>query len=152
MSDTMSDRIEKTIELAAPIARVWRALTDHEEFGTWFRVKLETPFAAGATARGRITHPGYEHLAWHVHVTAMEAPRYFAFTWHPYAVDPKVDYTTEPPTLVEFRLAEIPSGTRLTVTESGFSKIPLHRQAGAFRMHNEGWSIQVQNIKARVVG
>lgn len=147
----MTGKIEKTIDLAAPIDRVWRAITDHEEFGTWFRVRLEAPFAVGAVARGHITHPGYEHLAWEVRVTSM-APYCFAFTWHPYAVDPQVDYSAETPTLVEFRLEEIPSGTRLHLTESGFGKIPPHRMAEALRMNEGGWTAQMENIRAYVGG
>ena len=83
----MTDRIEKTIDLKAPVERVWRALTDHEEFGQWFRVDLEGPFAPGQLSRGRITHPGYEHVAWEARVVRMDAPRLFSLTWHPYAVE-----------------------------------------------------------------
>jgi uncharacterized protein YndB with AHSA1/START domain len=100
----MTDRIEKQIELKAPVARVWRALTDFREFGSWFRVKLQGPFEVGKTVRGHITYPGYEHLAWEAVVVRMEPERLFAFTWHPYAVDPQVDYSKETPTLVEFRI------------------------------------------------
>ena len=100
----MTDRIEKRIELKAPISRVWRALTDYREFGEWFRVKLEGPFQPGQVSRGHITYPGYEHLKWEAVVQAMEPERLFSFTWHPYAVDPKIDYSQETPTLVEFRL------------------------------------------------
>jgi uncharacterized protein YndB with AHSA1/START domain len=148
----MTDKIEKTIDLAAPIDRVWRAITDYEEFGAWFRVKLEAPFAVGAPATGHITYQGYEHVIWRAQVTAMAPPHYFAFTWHPYAIDPNVDYTAETPTLVEFSLAEISGGTRLTLTESGFDKLPPHRMAEAFRMNDNGWATQMQNIKAHVDG
>src|SRR5581483_8702391 len=99
----MTDRIEKRIELKAPVSRVWRALTDYREFGEWFRVKLDGPFAPGQVSRGHITYPGYEHLEWEAVVQVMEPERLFSFTWHPYAVDPQVDYSTEIPTLVEFR-------------------------------------------------
>src|SRR5271170_212528 len=109
----MSDRIEKTIELEAPVSRVWKALTDHEEFGKWFKVKLEGPFVPGKVARGQITHPGYEHVTWQAVVQKMEPERVFSFTWHPYAVDPKQDYSGETPTLVEFKLEKIASGTLL---------------------------------------
>src|ERR1035438_6202595 len=88
----MNDRIEKRIELKAPVSRVWRALTDYREFGEWFRVKLDGPFVPGQVARGHITYPGYEHLKWEAVVQAMEVERLFSFTWHPYAVDPKTDY------------------------------------------------------------
>jgi uncharacterized protein YndB with AHSA1/START domain len=89
----MEDRIEKRIELNAPVARVWRALTDYREFGEWFRVKLEGPFVPGQIARGQITHPGYEHVVWQATVQKMEPQRLFSFTWRPYAIDSKVDYS-----------------------------------------------------------
>jgi len=146
----MTDRIEKTIELKAPPARVWRALTDHREFGTWFRVQLEGPFVPGQAARGHITYPGYEHLRFEAMVQKMEPERVFSFTWHPYAIDPDQDYSKEPPTLVEFKLQPIAGGTLLRVVESGFDKIPSHRRAEAFRMNEGGWSAQMQNIAQHV--
>ena len=146
----MNDRIEKSIELEAPVSRVWRALTDYREFGQWFRVELEGPFVPGQVSRGRITYPGYEHVIMHVTVQKMEHERLFSYTWHPYAIDPKVDYSGEPPTLVEFKLEKIPSGTRLTVIESGFDKIPANRRAEAFRKNEGGWAAQLQNIERHV--
>jgi uncharacterized protein YndB with AHSA1/START domain len=146
----MTDKIEKQIELKAPVARVWRALTDFREFGSWFRVKLEGPFEVGKTARGHVTYPGYEHLAWEAVVVGMEPERLFSFTWHPYAVDPKVDYSKETPTLVEFRLEKTAAGTLLRLTESGFDKIPAHRLADALRMNERGWSEQMRNIERHV--
>jgi uncharacterized protein YndB with AHSA1/START domain len=150
MNATGTDRIEKSIDLNAPPARVWRALTDHREFGKWFRVNLESPFVPGEVTRGRITHPGYEHVVMEVLVRRMEPQRIFSFNWHPYAVDPRLDYSKEPPTLVEFRLEKIPAGTRLRVTESGFDAIPLARRDEAFRMNSGGWEAQVKNIAAHV--
>jgi uncharacterized protein YndB with AHSA1/START domain len=146
----MSDRVEKRIELKAPVSRVWRALTDHREFGEWFHVRLEGPFVAGQVARGKITHPGYEHVPWKVTVVTMEPERLFAFSWHPYAVDPAVDYDSETPTLVEFRLEAIAGGTLLLLTESGFDKVPSGRRAEAFRMNDGGWTQQMKNIEAYV--
>ena len=146
----MTDRVEKRIEVKAPVARVWRALTDYREFGEWFRVKIDGPFVAGEVSRGHITHPGYEHLQWEAVVKAMEPERLFSFTWHPYAIDPKVDYSTEPQTLVEFRLEKTASGTLLTVTESGFDKIPAGRRPEAFRMNDNGWAQQTKNIERYV--
>ena len=146
----MSDRIEKRIELKAPVARIWRALTDYREFGEWFRVKLEDPFVPGQVARGRITHPGYEHLIWQATVQKIEPERLFSFTWRPYAIDPKVDYSHEKPTLVEFKLDAIPSGTLLLLIESGFDKIPSHRRDEAFRMNDKGWTAQMLNIERHV--
>ena len=139
-------RIEKRIELKASPARVWRALTDHREFGEWFQVKLEGPFIPGQPARGHLTYPGYEHLKFEVIVQKMEAEQLFSFTWHPYAVDPKKDYSKETPTLVEFRLEKTATGTLLTVTESGFDKVPANRRAEAFRRNNEGWGSQMENL------
>jgi uncharacterized protein YndB with AHSA1/START domain len=146
----MADRIEKQIELKAPVARVWRALTDFREFGTWFGVQLESPFEVGNPARGRITYPGYEHLVWEAVVVSMEPERLFSFTWHPYAVDPKIDYSSEPQTLVEFKLEAIPGGTLVVVTETGFAALPPHRRDEALRMNTQGWAIQMQNIAHRV--
>ena len=146
----MSDRIEKVIELKAPIARVWRALTDHHEFGCWFRVRLEGPFVPGQVWRGQITYPGYEHLRWEAVVQKMEPERFFSFTWHPYAIDLQENYSGEPPTLVEFTLRKTASGTLLRVVESGFDKLPSKRRDEAFRMNDSGWSVQLENIAHHV--
>jgi uncharacterized protein YndB with AHSA1/START domain len=146
----MDDRIEKQIDLLAPVSRVWRALTDYREFGEWFRVNLEGPFVPGQVARGMITWPGYEHYKWEGVVQTMEPERLFSFTWHPYAVDLERDYSQETPTLVEFTLEEITGGTRLTVVESGFDKIPTERRAEAFRMNEDGWAQQIVNIEGYV--
>lgn len=148
----MSDRIEKSIELKAPIERVWRAIADPAEFGTWFRVRLETPFIPGEVSRGHITYPGYEHIVWEATIVAMEPPRLFSFRWHPYAIDPAVDYSGEPTTLVEFRLEPSSTGTRLTIAESGFDALPSHRRIEALRMNEDGWTEQVRNIRAHVGG
>jgi uncharacterized protein YndB with AHSA1/START domain len=147
----MNDLIEKQIELKAPVSRVWRALTDHHEFGEWFRVKIDGPFVVGEVSRGQITYPGYEHLKWEATVQKMEPERLFSFTWHPYAIDPAIDYSKEPTTLVEFHLEPTAAGTLLRVTESGFSKIPKGRRPEAFRMNSEGWTEQLENV-ARHVG
>lgn len=146
---TTSDntRIDKQIELAAPIARVWRALTDYREFGEWFRVKLDGPFVAGKASTGHITYPGYEHVRWHAVVKEMQFEKLFSFEWHPYPVDPSVDYSKEPPTLVEFKLEKSAIGTRLTLSESGFENVPGHRRLEAFRMNEGGWTEQMKNIE-----
>jgi uncharacterized protein YndB with AHSA1/START domain len=145
-----NDRIEKRLEIKAPLSRVWRALTDYREFGLWFRVKLDGPFVPGQVSTGWITYPGYEHVKWEAVVQKIEPERLFSFTWHPYAVDPKTDYSNEPPTLVEFRLEETPGGTLLTVTESGFDKIPAVRRPQALRMNDSGWTEQMKNITSHV--
>ena len=148
----MQDRIEKSIELMASVERVWRALTDHEEFGDWFRVKLDGPFVVGDVSRGQITYPGYEHMAWEAEVQAMDPERLFSFTWCPYGGDPDVDYSDEPKTLVEFRLEPTPDGTRLVISESGFAALPDEpRRVDALRRNTQGWTGQVKNITAHVV-
>jgi uncharacterized protein YndB with AHSA1/START domain len=141
------DKIEKTIELKAPVSRVWRALTDHKEFGIWFKVNLQEPFVVGKTTRGNITYPGYEHLVMEVVTKKMEPERLFSFTWHPYAIDPKIDYSQETPTLVEFTLEKTAAGTLLKVVESGFENIPATRRDEAFRMNSGGWEEQLTNIE-----
>ena len=146
----MSDRIEKTIELKAPVSRVWRALTDHQEFGTWFRVRLDGPFVPGQVSRGHIAYPGYEHIRWEAVVQKMEPERLFSFTWHPCAIDPNQDYSGEPSTLVEFTLQSTATGTLLRIVESGFNKIPSQRRPEAFRMNDSGWSQQIQNVAEHV--
>ena len=143
---TSTDRIAKRVVLRAPRARVWRALTNAAEFGTWFRVKLEGAFTEGRTVRGRLTIPGYEHVTLEMLVERIDPERYFSYRWHPYAVDPAVDYSAEPTTLVEFNLEETDGGTALTIVESGFDRIPLARRAEAFRMNDNGWDGQIKQL------
>jgi uncharacterized protein YndB with AHSA1/START domain len=150
----MDDRIEKQIELKAPVSRVWRALTDHREFGEWFRVKLDGPFVVGEVSRGQITWPGYEHVNWEATVQKMEPERLFSYTWpHIGSFDkadfPK-DYTGAPTTLVEFRLEATVGGTLLTITESGFEALPGDLRGEAFRRNDGGWSQQMKNIEIHV--
>jgi uncharacterized protein YndB with AHSA1/START domain len=146
----MADRIEKRMERKAPVSRVWRALTDHREFGEWFRVKLDGPFFAGQISTGPITHPGYEHVKWNAVVQKIEPERLFSFTWYPYGIDSKVDYSKETPTLVEFRLEKTATGTLLVISESGLDKVPNDRRAEAFRMNDGGWTQQMKNIEKYV--
>jgi uncharacterized protein YndB with AHSA1/START domain len=152
MTNTRTDTnaIEKQIFLRAARTRVWRALADAGEFGTWFGVKLEGPFEVGKSTRGRITHPGYEHIVFDMIIERMEPETLFAYRWHPYAVEPKVDYSKEPMTLVEFRLEDAEGGTMLTLVESGFDRVPAHRRAEAFRMNEQGWTEQMENIRRHV--
>jgi uncharacterized protein YndB with AHSA1/START domain len=147
----MENMIRKQIELKAPVARVWRALTDYREFSEWFHVKLEGPFVAGQVARGQVTHPGYEHVILKITVQKIEPERLFSYTWHPYAVDASIDYSGETPTLVEFRLEPVQDGTLLVVTESGFDRIPASRRDEAFRKNDGGWAQQIKNIESHVV-
>jgi uncharacterized protein YndB with AHSA1/START domain len=147
----MQDRIEKIIDLKAPVARVWRAITDYQEFGEWFRVKLDGPFVVGEVSTGWITHPGYEHMKWEATVEAMEPEQLFSLRWCPYGGDPEVDYSNEPTTLVEFTLEPTDDGTRLVITESGFAALPDEpRRDEAFRRNEQGWESQVQNITNHV--
>ena len=146
-----TDSIERNILLKAPLARVWRALVNAEEFGDWFGVALKgQTFAPGAPARGHITYPGYEHLMFEVVVERMEPERLLSFRWHPYAVDPKVDYSQEESTLVVFELKDADNGILLKVVESGFDKVPAARRAEAFRMNTGGWEMQLKNIEKHV--
>jgi uncharacterized protein YndB with AHSA1/START domain len=150
----MSDKIEKRIELKAPVSRVWRALTDYREFGEWFRVNLEGPFVAGQVSRGQMTYPGYEHVKWEAVVQKMEPERLFSFTWpHVKTFDKAsypADYSKAPSTLVEFRLEKTPAGTLLVLTESGFDKIPADWRQEAFRRNEGGWTEQMKNIESYV--
>ena len=149
-----SFRIEKRIELKAPVSRVWRAITDYREFGQWFKVKLESPFDIGQISRGQITYPGYEHITWEARVEKMEPERLFSFTW-PHVrslekTDAPIDYSDAPRTLVEFRLEPIPGGTLLILTESGFESIPADWRPEAFRRNDGGWTEQMNNIESHV--
>jgi len=149
---TSTDRIEKQIVLRAPRARVWRALTDAREFGSWFGVKLESGFSPGGVARGRVTHPGYEHILFEATVERMEPERVLSWRWHPAPIDAGTDYGREPTTLVTITLEETPDGTRLTVVESGFDQLPLSRRAEAFRLNEGGWAEQLGNVQRHVAG
>lgn len=143
----VEDRIVRTVEIDAPVSRVWAALTDSQQFGQWFRVKIDGPFREGEVSRGRILVPGFEHVAWESLIERIEPERVFAYSWHPYATDPKIDYSKEKRTLIEFVLEPNGKGARLTVTESGFLNIPDARRLEAFRMNSGGWDAQMKNIK-----
>jgi uncharacterized protein YndB with AHSA1/START domain len=145
-----TDRIEKKVLLHAPPSRVWRALTDAEEFGAWFRITLDGGFAEGATVRGKVTYPGYEHLAMEIVVERIDLERLFSYRWHPYPADAFTDYSSEPTTLVEFRLEEATGGTLLTIVESGFDRLTDGRRTEAFRMNDLGWNVQLGNIARHV--
>ena len=156
------DRIEKTILLRAPRKRIWRALTDSTEFGSWFGMKFDGPFVAGARIRGVIVpttanaevakaQKEYEGLPFDIAIEQMEPERLFSFRWHPFAVERGVDYSAEPTTLVVFSLEEAAEGVMLTVTESGFDRIPLARRAKAFTANEKGWGMMVKMIEAYLV-
>ena len=147
---TDPNRIEKQITLRAPRTRVWRAISDAREFGQWFGVNLDGNFEPGKTITGRMVNPAYQHVPFTLNVERIEPEHLFSYRWRPYAIDPAVDYSAEPLTLVEFHLEEVDGGTRLTVVESGFEGIPAHRRAEAFRMNDKGWTAQVENIRRYV--
>lgn len=150
-SSSSTDRIERSTLINAPVSRVWRALTNAEEFGGWFGVALKGKnFVTGQKVQGNITIPGFEHVVFEALVERMEPEKLFSYRWHPYAVDPAVDYSKEPTTLVEFTLKDTGKGTLLTVVESGFDNIPVARRAEAIRMNTGGWEGQMDNIQKYV--
>jgi uncharacterized protein YndB with AHSA1/START domain len=160
MTDT--DRIEKQIHLKAPRERVWRAVSDAREFGSWFGVAFDGPFVAGASLTGRIvpttvdaevakSQKPYEGTPFEFSVEEIEPPRRIAFRWHPYAIEKGVDYSKEPTTLIVFDLQEVPGGTLLSITESGFERIPLERRAKAFASNDRGWTAQGKLIEKYLV-
>jgi uncharacterized protein YndB with AHSA1/START domain len=153
-----TDRIEKTILLRAPLKRVWRALSDSTEFGSWFGMRFNAPFAPGATMTAVIVpttvnqevakmQKPYEGIAFEIKIEQMQPERLFSFRWHPGAVEPGFDYSSEPTTLVVFTLQKIPSGVQLTVSESGFDQIPLARRAKAFSANEGGWTLVIKLIE-----
>jgi uncharacterized protein YndB with AHSA1/START domain len=151
MNTASTDRIERKIVLKATRARVWRALTNIDEFNSWFGVRLKgTRFAAGERYNGNVTHPGYEHLEMTVIIQKLEPQTLMSWRWHPNAIDANKDYSGEPASLVEFRLEEVVGGTLLTLVESGFDQIPPERRLQAFRSNSQGWEIQLQNIGKHV--
>jgi uncharacterized protein YndB with AHSA1/START domain len=158
-----TDRIEKRVVLRAPRERVWNAICDAKQFGTWFGVEFDGPFVAGAAMKGRMTptkvdgevaklQEPYAGMAFDCTIDRIEPMTLFSFRWHPFAIEPNVDYSKEPTTLVVFRLEEVAGGTQLTITESGFDKIPLERRAKAFASNEGGWAIQSELIEKYVAG
>ena len=149
--NTSTDRIERKVLINAPRARVWRAVSDAGEFGDWFGVDFKgKTFVAGKHVQGKITYPGYEHLTMDVLIERVVPQQLLSWRWHPAAIDPKVDYSQEPTTLVEFELKDADGGTLLMVVESGLDKIPLARRADVFRMNSSGWDQQMENVKKHV--
>lgn len=145
-SAASTDRIDKQFHVDAPRSRVWRAIADAEQFGTWFRLKLDGMFEPGARVVGHVTIPAYEHLKVEMVIETVEPERYFSYRWHPYPSDPTADYSAEPMTLVEFRLDATASGTTVSISESGFDRLPASRRAEAFRMNESGWTGQSRHL------
>lgn len=141
----MSDIIEKQIEIKAPVAKVWEALTDAKKFGTWFKADLESSFVAGKTTKGKNTSKGFE-MKMEFHIKEIKPQTYFSYAWTPFPLDQTFDYSKEEPTLVEFYIEPMGTGTLLKVKESGFDKITASRRAKAFEMHTGGWIAQLENI------
>jgi uncharacterized protein YndB with AHSA1/START domain len=149
--NSATDRIERKILLKAPRSRVWRALANATEFGEWFGVTFAgKSFAAGQHLQGRVTYPGYEHLPFEIWIERMEPERLLSWRWHPAAIEPAVDYSQEPTTLVVFELQDVENGTLLSVVESGFDNVPPARRLKAFRLNCEGWDEQMDNIAKHV--
>lgn len=145
----VTDRIEKSFEVKATRSRVWRAISDAREFATWFGVELDRSFAPGTSVIGRLPYKGEIHT-FEMQVERIEPESRFSYRWHPYAMDPKVDYSKEPTTLVEFRLEEMAGGTRVTIVESGFDRLPASRRVEAFRMNESGWASQSKKLASHV--
>jgi uncharacterized protein YndB with AHSA1/START domain len=143
-----TDRIEKRFLVRASRSRVWHAISTAKQFSSWFRIHLDGEFAEGATIRGKLTAPGYEHLSMEILIERIEPDRYFAYRWRP--SDPAADHSAEPTTLVEFTLEDADGGTAVTIVESGFDRIPLTRRAEAFRLHDQGWSEEMENLVRHV--
>lgn len=146
MTTTSTDRIEKQVVLRAPRSRVWRALTEADQFGEWFGVKLAGPFGVGAHVTGQVTHPGYEHMPFNLTIERMEPERALAWRWH-VLIDAGSGRVSEPTTLVEFRLEDVDGGTLLTLTESGFDSMPPEYREAAYRGNEGGWSQQMASIE-----
>lgn len=147
----MTDKIEKTTLVRAPIDKVWRAISDHREFGSWFKVDLDGPFVAGEKSTGKMTYPGYEGYSWLAWVTVVDAPNRLAFEWTP-GSDSHDDPETAPRTMVEFRLQPEGGGTRLQIVESGFDSLPEAMRESALRSNTEGWTIQIDNLTRHAEG
>jgi len=152
------NRIEKSILLRVPKTRVWHAITDPEEFGSWFGLEVDGNFSPGSKVRGRIVptkvdaeiakqQSQHQGLSFEFTIDRVEPERLFSFRWHPFAVDRQVDYTVEPTTLVSFELQERHHGVMLTVTETGFDCLPAARRAEAFAANEQGWAKQMELIE-----
>ncbi len=152
MTTSDQDQIVKVVDLKAPVARVWRALTDFKEFGQWFRVNLDGPFEVGKLTTGHVTYPGFEHMKWESTTEQLVDEELFVFSWPPSALDPETKYDESAKVTVEFRLESTDGGTRLTITESGFLQFPESKRLEILRQNVEGWNLQAENVAAHVAG
>jgi uncharacterized protein YndB with AHSA1/START domain len=150
MATETTDRIEKNVLVRAPLERVWSAITNVDELGAWFGATLTGTIEPGALISGPVTHPGMEHLTWQAVIESVEPPRLLTWRWHPAGIDPDIDYSMEPTTLVSFRLEAVAEGTMVRLVESGFDEIPLERRAQAFAGNEEGWSIVLESARQRL--
>ena len=146
------DRIEKIVELRAPVSKVWSALTDHRQFGEWFHVKLENPFEVGVVTKGRVTHPSCDHMEWESTTEELTPESRFVFSWPPSAVDPDTEYPADAKVTVVFELEPTAEGTRLTITETGFMQFPERKRLDVLRSNTNGWDMQAVNIAEYVGG
>ena len=140
------DKIEKVVELRAPVSRVWQAITDHKQFGEWFHVRLDQPFEVGKTTTGQVTYAGYEDMKWTSVTERLEPETLFVFSWPPGDMDPDTEYASDAKVVVEFKFEPTESGTRLTITESGFLQFPEAKRLEILRGNTEGWNSQAENI------
>ncbi len=156
--DTSFDRIVKTVLLRAPLERVWRAISEAQQFGVWFGVAFDGPFVPGAKMVGRMVptqvdaevaklQEPYRGANVEIVVDRIEPMHRFSFRWHPFAVESDFDYSKEPMTLVAFELEEAVGGTTLTITESGFEGLPASRRAKAFTGNEQGWAAQATLVE-----
>lgn len=156
--ESSTDRIEKRVVLSASRAKVWRAISNATEFGAWFGVEFDGPFVAGTRITGtmrptkvdpevaKLQQP-HEGKSFEWTVERIEPMTHISFRWHPFAIEPDYDYSKEPTTLITFELIEVTGGTQLTITESGFDKIPVERRAQAFAANEGGWTHQLKLIE-----
>ncbi len=160
MPDQTPDAIVKTVTLKADLDRVWRAISDAQEFGQWFGMRFDAPaFTPHSKMTGRITptvvndevaamQKPHEGMAFEMVIADIEPKSLFSFRWHPYAIDKTRDHSHEPMTLITFALKEVEGGVHLTITESGFNAIPIERRAEAFAADSGGWAKQLELIEA----
>jgi uncharacterized protein YndB with AHSA1/START domain len=150
MTTSDTSKIEKIILIRAPRSRVWRAITNAQEFSKWFGVEMAGTFAPGARLQMTTTHEEHKGIIFYVTVEQMEPEHTFSWRWHPGIPEPDVDYSTEPMTLVAFRLEEVENGTKVTLIESGFDRLSLARRAKAYEGNSQGWDMQMKSLERYV--